>query len=151
MPLKKSTGNMYSWITHTWNPVRGKCPYNCHYCYVGRWGPQPNLHLDERELRTSLGKGNIIFVCSGCDLFHPDIPNEWIMKVAGKTSDWWDNTYLWHTKNPGRAYNFLFPPDSILCATIETNRRYPCMGTSPDPLERVAGLAIWKKKSMVTA
>jgi hypothetical protein len=37
MPLKKATGNMYSWITHTWNAIRGKCGFNCSYCFVGRW------------------------------------------------------------------------------------------------------------------
>ena len=36
MPLKKSAGNMYSWITHTWGPVTGRCGYGCAYCYVPR-------------------------------------------------------------------------------------------------------------------
>ena len=29
MPLNKSTGNMYSFITHTWNTVKGECPHGC--------------------------------------------------------------------------------------------------------------------------
>jgi len=153
MPLKKSTGNMYSWVTHTWNPVRGKCGYGCSYCYVKKWGEPGRIHLDEKELRADLGAGNIIFVCSGCDLFHPDIPLEWIVDILLYTSgDYNKNTYLWHTKNPGFPWipDWYFPEDSILCTTIETNRRYDCMRTAPLPLERMAGLSTWKKRRMVT-
>lgn len=32
MPLNKQSGNMYSWIDFTWNPIRGKCPHDCIYC-----------------------------------------------------------------------------------------------------------------------
>ena len=32
MPLKKSVGNMYDFVTHTWSPVRGKCKHDCSYC-----------------------------------------------------------------------------------------------------------------------
>jgi protein gp37 len=72
--LRKSTGNMYAWVDFTWNPIKGACPYNCGYCYTRRWGDlRPLLHLDERELRVDLMSGNCVFVCSGCDLFHPDI------------------------------------------------------------------------------
>jgi hypothetical protein len=111
---------------------------------------QNPLHLDKVELKTDMGVGTFIFVCSACDLFHPNIPDEWIVKITGKTIDWWGNTYLWHTKNPGRASDFFFPPKSILCAIIETNRRYSCMGTSPDPSKRINGLSLWKKKRMIT-
>lgn len=24
----KQRGNMYSWVTHTWNAIKGKCPYH---------------------------------------------------------------------------------------------------------------------------
>ena len=33
--LNKSKGNMYPWVTHTWNPIRGRCPHNCQYCVDG--------------------------------------------------------------------------------------------------------------------
>jgi DNA repair photolyase len=153
MPLKKSTGNMYSFVTHTWNPVRGKCPYNCSYCYVGRWGEQQPIHLDEKELKTDLGSGNFIFVCSGCDLFHPDIPLEWILRVIQKTGEYPLNTYLWHTKNPERAsiYESRMPASSILCTTIETNRNlYPLMGQAPTPSIRAFYAGQWKGQKMIT-
>jgi protein gp37 len=159
MSLKKSSGNMYPWITHLWNPVRGLCGFGCAYCYVRRIANRFGLkekapHINYQELRTNLGSGNYIFVCSGCDLFHPDIPWTFIDDVLNIARTYHGNKYLWHTKNPGRAALYFpdwqFPPESILCATIETNRKYPCMGTGPDPLERMAGLASWKKKRMVT-
>ena len=34
MALRKSKGNMYSFITHTWNPVKGICYHDCSYCYM---------------------------------------------------------------------------------------------------------------------
>ena len=61
MPLNKSTGNMYEFITHTWNTIKGECPHGCSYCYMKRWGKQPPVHFDEKELKTDLGKNNFIF------------------------------------------------------------------------------------------
>ena len=29
MNLKESKGNMYEFITHTWNPMGGRCPASC--------------------------------------------------------------------------------------------------------------------------
>ena len=34
MTLNKQNGNMYPWVTHTWNPLIGECPHRCKYCYV---------------------------------------------------------------------------------------------------------------------
>lgn len=53
MPLNESTGNMYPWLTHTWNTIKGTCPHNCDYCYMKRWGPQKPLYFDEKELQRS--------------------------------------------------------------------------------------------------
>jgi DNA repair photolyase len=154
MPLNKSKGNMYEFISHTWNPVRGKCPYQCSYCFVSRWGEQKSLHLDEKELRTKLGTGNYIFICSGCDLFHPDVPGEWIAKVIIYSRDQYPyNNYLWHTKNPARFLTipvWQFPPSSTFCTTIETNRIYKDISKAPPPLERSLALEKFKSKKMVT-
>jgi protein gp37 len=155
MSLKKATGNMYSWVTHTWNPVRGKCPHECQYCYVGKWKQeQKPLHLDQKELRANLGEGNSIFVCSGCDLFHLDVDNSWISAVLCQARQFLGNEYLWHTKNPLKAVRDFqikeFPENSILCATIETNRWYDCMGKTKHPEQRAYALTMWQKRCMVT-
>ena len=156
MPLKKSTGNMYSFVTHTWNPVRGKCGYCCSYCYVNKWGRNTNpLRLIESELNTDLGKNNYIFVCSGCDLFHNEVKMDWIedvitaSEVNGK-----NNSYLWHTKNPERALEFQvrFGDRDMLCVTIETNRFFDEFEISkaPNPVKRFNALYRWKKPWMLT-
>jgi hypothetical protein len=153
MSLKKTTGNMYGFIDYTWNPVKGKCGFGCAYCYMNKWGEQQPIHLDEKELRTDLGSGNFIFVCSGCDLFHPDIPLDWILRVMQKIGEYPLNTYLWHTKNPERAsiYESRMPANSILCTTIETNRNlYPLMGKAPMPSIRAFYAGQWKGRKMIT-
>lgn len=87
MSLNKTKGNMYNFITHTWNPIKGKCLHDCTYCYMKRWGKQASIHLDEQEMKTELGQANHIFVGSSCDLFAADIPDEWIVRVLNKTRE----------------------------------------------------------------
>lgn len=134
MPLTESKGNMYSWITHTWNTVKGECPHGCTYCYMKRWGKQKPVRFDEKELKTDLGSGNFIFVGSSCDLFADDIPDEWILKTLAHCVKF-DNTYLFQSKNPA-AFDIasIFPRQIKLCTTIETNRFIPeIMHKCPTP------------------
>jgi len=152
MPLKKSTGNMYPWVTHTWNPIRGKCGYDCSYCYVKKWGTPGPIFLYDRELRANLDRDNYIFVCSGCDIFHDDIPKQWINRVKDWTEYFPDNTYLWHTKNPRRALDFQnqFGRDDILCVTVESNIPWPGISKAPQPYDRIHCLSQWPEKLMIT-
>jgi len=150
-------GNMYSFVTHTWNPVKGACPYACRYCYVNNWDNNTGLlHLDEKEWRSDLGLGNFIFICSGCDLFHPQVRKEWIELVLKKTRDYPKNKYLWHTKNPARVFGFhewfdLWSGiDDVLCVTIESNIPWPGISKAPQPYERIQYLKQWRKKRMIT-
>ncbi len=78
MSLNKSKGNMYPWVSHTWNPIKGKCPHDCLYCFMKSY-PQPELHFDEKELKTNLGSGNFIFVGSSCDMWARIVPIDWIL------------------------------------------------------------------------
>src|SRR5574343_145076 len=141
--LRESKGNMYSWVTHTWNPVKGECSHGCTYCYMKRWGKQNPVRLDEKELNTDLGSGNFIFVGSSCDLFAEDIPYGWIKRTLDHCRSF-GNTYLFQTKNVIRLWDFhpFLPERSKVCTTIETNRHYPdIMGKSPKPEERSGYLA----------
>jgi hypothetical protein len=122
---------------------------------VGRWGnAQKPLHLDEKELRSDLGTGNFIFVCSGCDLFHPSVSWELIAQVFSVARDKYpENTYLWHTKNPERALEIpmiRYPKKSVLCVTIETNRGISGISAAPSPHERAAALRRWTGDKMIT-
>ncbi len=137
---------MYEFITHTWNTVKGKCPHDCSYCYMKRWGKLNPVRFDKKELKEfdrdikKYGNDNFIFVGSSCDMFAPDIPHEWILETLHKCFAA-DNDYFFQSKNPFRFRDFEFPKKSSFCTTIETNRFYmDIMGNTPEPHERAFSL-----------
>ena len=116
---------MYNFVSHTWNPIKGRCEFDCDYCYMKRF-PQKDIRLDKKELKRNLGQGNFIFVGSSTDMWSPVVPGEWIADVLGCCYQYPDNKYLFQSKNPLRfltSYNWL-KPDFILGTTIESNRNY---------------------------
>lgn len=145
MALNKSKGNMYEFVTHTWNTIKGQCFHDCSYCYckaiAKRFNsPQKPVNFDEKELKTKLGSGNFIFVGSSCDMFAKNIPDLWIQETLNHCRKF-DNEYLFQTKNPGSIKGLLeqmiFPDKIRVCTTIETNRFIPeIMGNSPTPNTR---------------
>lgn len=137
MALNKVKGNMYDFITHTWNTVKGKCFHDCHYCYMKRFRNQPELHFDEKELKTDLGEMNYIFVGSSCDMWHPLNKESWIVDTLDHCNQF-ANRYLFQSKDPSGFYTWkdYIPASSILCVTLETNRIYPQMGKTPSLHER---------------
>ena len=146
MPLNKSTGNMYDFITHTWNTIKGKCPHGCSYCYMKRWGKQPPLHFDEKELKTDLGKNNFIFVGSSCDMFAKSIPFDWVYETLEHCKKHTENEYLLQTKNTDNLALAMFfqmlNKYFSLCTTLETNRIYRAiMNNSPAIIDRVLNFA----------
>ena len=122
--LNKQKGNMYGFVTHTWNPIKGKCIHDCKYCYMKVYKQKP-LHLVEKELKDDLGEGNFIFVGSSTDMFAVDVSYDWIMKVLEVCRQYPKNKYLFQTKSPSRIKNFYseFPKNSIIGTTLETNRK----------------------------
>ena len=143
--LNKQRGNMYPWVTHTWNPIRGRCPHECAYCYMKRyWDRLKEPHLDEKSLKDKLGEGNIIFVGSSIDMWADVIPDEWILRVLEHCRHYPSNTYLFQSKNPFRFARFrdLFPPKTILGTTLETNRDYDFSKALP-PRLRAEALRSW--------
>lgn len=145
MSLNIAKGNMYPWITHTWNTVKGECPHGCTYCYMKRWGKQRPVYFDKREMKTDLGEDNFIFVGSSCDLFAEAIPHDWIADTLTKCN-WYDSRFLFQSKNPARMGCYLTDDwlghDRInVCTTIETNRYLPeIMGLSPRPEARAEAM-----------
>ena len=153
--LNKVKGNMYDFVSHTWNTVKGKCPHGCEYCYMKRWGKQSELHFDEKELKTDLGSGNFIFVGSSCDMWAEEIPVEWIHDTLFHFRKYKENCYLFQSKNPERIYHLreFLPPDAVVGTTIETNRSYPEMGRAPDVMDRARAmfqLSVLKYKTIIT-
>ena len=153
MALNEQKGNMYGFVSHTWNAIKGKCPHDCSYCYCKRWGKQSDLHFDEKELKTDLGEGNFIFVGSSCDMFAHDVPSDWIIKVLEHCNKYPKNTYLLQTKNPKRFRDLklYYPLNCILGTTIESNRETP--SKAPNTKERTKSMEseeLFGMRKMVT-
>ena len=131
MPLKKSKGNMYPWVTHTHSHLGGQCPHKCTYCYVqatekraktGRYvGP---VRLIEDEFAVNYGKDKTIFIEHMNDLFAKDVPNDFIRQIIAHCLRYPNNTYMFQTKNPQKIFKWMLflPQNSIIGTTIETNR-----------------------------
>ncbi len=144
MGLNVSKGNMYEWITHTWNPLAGECPHGCSYCSTNKLMRYPGIknkytgppRIHELEMKTNLGKGNFIFVVAQNDLFAEYVSDEIIGKILEHCKNF-DNHYLLQTKNPEGFHRFFLPNNFSICTTIESNRFYKeFMGNSPEPYDR---------------
>lgn len=137
MPLNKVKGNMYDWCDYTWNPIRGRCPHQCSYCYM-RIYPVGKLRFEMEELNTNLKKDRVIFVGSSTDMFAKEVTTGWIEAVLCHCRNHPDNQYLFQSKNPSRFLDFerQFPTDVILGTTIETNRDTCDFSQAPKPLDR---------------
>ena len=134
MALNKAKGNMYPWITHTWNPLGGDCFHNCSYCSTKHLKRYPVIKkkysgdpkIDEKMMQDNLGKDKFIFVVAQNDLFAEAVPNHIIRRILTYCARF-DNKYLFQTKNPHRLLIFqneLKVLNFTLCTTIETNRFY---------------------------
>lgn len=120
--LNKQNGNMYSFVTHTWNPVKGKCPHDCIYCYMKVF-PQKDLRITN-DIDDSLGENKYIFVGSSTDMWCKDVPDYWIDSVLERCRTFQRNTYLFQSKNPARFEDWVesFPTTTVLATTIESSR-----------------------------
>jgi protein gp37 len=120
---------MYSWVDFTWNAIKGRCPFQCQYCFYQanpRFKAQIGLlRLDEKTLKDNLGENRVIFVGSSVDMWADEVPSEWIMKALCACNLFPKNVYLFQTKNPYRFYKFRktgfeLPVNAIYGTTIET-------------------------------
>ena len=135
--MNKKNGNMYDFITHTSNPIKGLCPHKCGYCYMRaifrHYHGDETLRLDEYELKVNYGKNKFIFLGTSTDMFADAVPTEWILQVYDKCLQYPENKYLLQSKNPGRVlepqlinHPLMQLKDRICFATtIESNRDYP--------------------------
>lgn len=100
------------WAQETWNPVTGctKISEGCLNCYAERitkrfWDKpfsQIVCHKDRLDQPSHWRDPRRIFVCSMSDLFHPDVPDEFIWSVFDEISHNRRHTYIILTKRPER-------------------------------------------------
>jgi len=131
------------WTEATWNPVTGctKISVGCHNCYAERMARRlqaagnPNylhgfgltLHEHSLAIPFSWRRPRMIFVNSMSDLFHPDVPLEFIEKVfAVMTQASW-HTYQVLTKRSSRlreVNEFLDWPVNVWAGVSVENGDY---------------------------
>ena len=142
-------GKMFPFITETWNPVAGACPFDCSYCWAktlilrrGMVKYQGAPHLDEKAMQKIPHKG-FIFVQDMSDISTLSLPDA--DRLISELSGHEEATYLLLTKNPDwyvmlSQHGVEFPNNVVLGATIETNRAIG-VSKAPHPTERFRALA----------
>ena len=150
---------MYGFVNATFNVLKGKCSHDCSYCYMKIFKLN-DLRFDEKELKTNLGENNFIFVGSSTDMFASNVPIVWVMDALNYCNTFPKNKYLFQSKNPLYIWQMreYLPPNCVIGTTIETNRRFDCMGNTPDVQERARIIGLFssdaidhiKRETMVT-
>jgi len=124
------------WTHSTWNPVTGctKVSAGCQNCYAermakrlaGRYGypaDEPfrvTLHEDQLSKPLSWRKPRMVFVCSMGDLFHEDVPDEFITKVFDVMAEarWDGHIFQVLTKRPQRMREFLLAREALSAPNV---------------------------------
>jgi DNA repair photolyase len=146
---------MYNWVSHVHTHLAGECQHKCSYCYVGqtlRGRPEKykgEPRLLEKEFFVDYGRGRTIFIEHMNDLWGPKVDDDWIGRILAHCKTYPENLYVFQTKDPARAKNFLglFPPKMLFGTTIETNRAIP-MSQAPPPIERYKAMLYFKELSI---
>lgn len=108
------------WTEMTWNPTTGctKISAGCKYCYAEvmtrrlqamgiekyKNGFAVAVHEDALHIPYSWKGSKVVFVNSMSDLFHPEVPLEFIQKVFQVMSNTPQHTYQVLTKRADRLY-----------------------------------------------
>ena len=108
------------WTQMTWNPTTGctKISTGCKFCYAEvmsrrlhamgvekyKDGFKVRTHEDSLQIPYSWKGSKVVFVNSMSDLFHPEIPFEFIQKVFDVMNDTPQHTYQVLTKRAERLY-----------------------------------------------
>ena len=141
------------WTERTWNPVTGcsKVSEGCRHCYAETMAKRLQgmgqqryanafsltIHPDALDEPKQVKKPSMFFVCSMADLFHKDVPFEFVDKVMETIEACPRHTFQILTKRPERMVEYfigrakrlhrLFDlPDNVWCGvTVESEREIP--------------------------
>ncbi|WOR07332.1 phage Gp37/Gp68 family protein [Mycobacterium marinum] len=115
-----------SWADVTWNPVSGctRISPGCDHCYIERTPPLRmahrrfdgdgvgsttgvQLHPERLEIPLHWRKPRKVFVCSLADLFHDEVPDEYIAHVFATMQSCAAHTFQVLTKRAARMHSLL--------------------------------------------
>lgn len=140
-----SDGSTIEWTQATWNPVTGctKVSPGCAHCYAETFAerfrgvpghPYENgfdlqLRPERLELPMQWKRSRLIFVNSMSDLFHEEVPDDYIAAVFDtmQRASWHSFQVL--TKRPERAARIagsLAWPENVWMGTSVENQRWTC-------------------------
>lgn len=134
-----ATGTKIEWTQATWNPVTGctQVSLGCQHCYAKRManrlqamgqkryrnGFEPTLHYDLVDLPRHWAQSRIVFVNSMSDLFHEQVPLEFIQQVFDTISQCPRHTFQILTKRSTRlvelAPQFTWYPNIWMGVSVE--------------------------------
>jgi protein gp37 len=137
-----ATQSTIEWTEMTWNPVTGctKVSEGCRHCYAERMalrlramgnrryvnGFDVTLHDDLVDLPRTLRQPRVIFVNSMSDLFHEDVPGEFIGRVFETMAACPQHTFQVLTKRSRRlkemADRLSWPANVWMGVSIEDER-----------------------------
>lgn len=121
----------------TWNPLRGKCPYGCVYCWsqsskglVQKYNLEKyqcdTFNLDDKAMKQTFTPGEFWFVQDMSDLFADGVPTRLILQVLDRIRLFPETKFLLLTKNPERYLLFIkekeIPDNCVLGATVESDK-----------------------------
>ncbi|MGC4105096.1 MAG: phage Gp37/Gp68 family protein [Thermomicrobiales bacterium] len=137
-----STGSSIEWTEATWNPITGctKVSQGCKHCYAERMakrlqamgaqnyrnGFSLTLHPHMLELPKAWKRPRKIFVNSMSDIFHPDVPTEFILEMWDVMLAAPQHQYQLLTKRPERLAEIeslvAWAPQIWMGVTVESAR-----------------------------
>jgi protein gp37 len=137
-----ATQSSIEWTEVTWNPVTGcsKVSEGCRHCYAERMalrlqamgnrryanGFQVTLHHDLVDLPKTLRRPRLIFVNSMSDLFHEDVPEQFIARVFETMAACPQHTFQVLTKRSRRlrdlAARLPWPQNIWVGVSVEDQR-----------------------------
>jgi len=133
------------WTESTWNPVTGctKLSPGCAHCYAERMakrlkamgqaryrnGFKLTVHPDALEIPLRWRRPRMIFVNSMSDLFHKDVPAEFIHQCFDVMARASQHTFQVLTKRPERAARMSpdlpWPPNVWMGTSVESEKYTP--------------------------
>ena len=149
------------WTERTWNPVTGCAKYSngCKHCYAEvmsrrlyamgnpkyQNGFLTTIHQNDLREPLRLKKPAMIFVCSMSDLFHKDVPFEFIDQVFQTIRDTPYHTYQILTKRAERMKEYFqtrfIPLNAWLGVTVEdvkSKYRIDCIRALQAPIKFIS-------------
>ena len=137
-----ATVSQIEWTEMTWNPVTGcsKVSSGCKHCYAERMagrlhamgseryanGFRLTIHHDLLDAPKAWKKPRLVFVNSMSDLFHQDVPTEFIKRVFETMRDCPHHTFQILTKRSERlrelSDKLLWPSNVWMGVSVEDSR-----------------------------